>query len=117
VKTSTVPPVIDFAAIRLLEARIREMDLAANTRVNYQSAWKSFQAWCHAAAVPALPASTKTVCDFITWCLAVGYRMPTVAVRISAIGYFHRRPPSCSAPDIARAKSCAATSGRRICSR
>jgi site-specific recombinase XerD len=77
--------------MRLLEARIRDMDLATNTRVNYQSAWKSFETWCAVAALPALPASTKTVCDFVTWCLTVGYRLPTVTVRIAAIGYFHRR--------------------------
>jgi integrase len=92
VKTQThpaVPLVVDYETIRVREAAILNVHHSANTQINYRSGWKHFELWCAAAGVPALPATPGSVRNFVTWCIAEGYRLETIIVRTSAISYYH----------------------------
>ena len=63
---------------------------ALNTRRAYAYGWNSFLAWCAAAERPWLPAEPHTVQDFATWSITQGYRLGTIAIRLSAIAHYHR---------------------------
>lgn len=83
-------PTIDFGEIRETERKILQAERAVNTRRAYASSWKAFLAWCAAAGRDGLPAEPATVQDHVTWCIARGYRLATVFLRLSAIAHYHR---------------------------
>lgn len=89
-RRSTDPVLIDFDLIRSQEARIVEAKKARNTLVTYASSWRCFRAWCAAAGVEALPASTAVVRDYVTWCVIEQYRLWTIRTRVNAIQHYHR---------------------------
>jgi integrase len=92
----TVP--VDFAWIRKREESILQAEHALNTRRAYASAWKAFTTWCEAVGLDPLPATPQTVRDFLTWCIGRGYRIETLAIRASAIAYYHRGAGACPNP-------------------
>jgi len=49
-----------------------------------------FSAWCHAAGVPALPAASQTVADFIDAMRAASKRPATIRRYVSSIAHLHR---------------------------
>ena len=62
---------------------------AGNTIRAYTDDWKKFVEWCgHEGKMP-LPASTATVCAFLTD-LAKDYRASTIGRRLVGIAYIHR---------------------------
>jgi integrase len=57
----------------------------------YVSNWRAFEAWCSAANRSALPATSETIIEFITWALYERkYRLATVNVFLPAIAKKHR---------------------------
>ncbi|MGH9344843.1 MAG: tyrosine-type recombinase/integrase [Terriglobia bacterium] len=79
----------DFERIRGTRERILAAAKAPNTRSTYRSGWRIFERWCIAAEHAALPAERATVEEFMLWSIADGYRLGTVAVRLSAIAAMH----------------------------
>jgi integrase len=84
------PPSLDLDRIQQVKQRIMSAQFASNTVANYRSQWKSFVAWCEAANVPSLPATTQTCIDYCSWCVAQGARLNTIDTRVRAINFHHR---------------------------
>lgn len=81
---------VDFQEIRRTEERILQAAKARNTRLAYANGWKMFLAWCAAVERDWLPAEPRTVQDFLTWSITQGFRLGTIALRMSAITHYHR---------------------------
>jgi integrase len=64
---------------------------AASTRLKYARAWDDFAAWCAAEGQEALPAHPAVVAGFLAAEAARGLSPSAVQVKLSAIGWVHRR--------------------------
>ena len=64
---------------------------AENTRRNYDRAWGAFECWCGYWSLTALPADTKTICDYLVDCSERGFRISTIRAARAAIGDRHWR--------------------------
>lgn len=98
-KPRSGPITIDFAKIRDTEELIMRATKSRNTQIAYASGWKLFNEWCAVAKRKALPASAQTLQDFASWSINQGYRLQTIALRLSAISHYHceaglRRQPN-----------------------
>ena len=56
----------------------------------YESAWRTFAAWCEARGVQALPASPAHVANYLTERVAQGRAPSTVYIDAAAISAWHR---------------------------
>jgi integrase len=90
---------IDFQKLRGTKDWIMEARNTLCTRRAYASGWKAFHSWCLAAGRESIPTTPATVTDFIAWCIDQQFRLATVAVRLNAIGYYHRAAGSPSPID------------------
>jgi integrase len=68
----------------------------------YAAHWRTFAAFCDAHGVQALPATSATVCAFLTT-EAERHRAATLTAKLSAIAYMHRsakQPNPCDAIEV-----------------
>jgi site-specific recombinase XerD len=63
--------------------------LSPATRRAYQAAWTAFETWCHANALPALPAAPETLALYVAW-LAPQKGVRTIGKALAAITLAHR---------------------------
>jgi integrase len=63
---------------------------AANTLRAWRADWEIFGEFCRTFRVEALPASAKTVRDFVFECLSTGKKPATIRRYVSTIGRAHR---------------------------
>jgi len=126
----------DMAGIRRRAAELRRLIRARSTVIAYESAWRSFEAWCASAGRASLPASGETLALYVAARLEAGRRATGLEQHVAAIAFRHRSD-GLAMPDrtevravIAGAKRAASGSGfaagkaalsagelRRICGR
>lgn len=110
--TTTLPaiigtiPVLDPATVgptleKLHESAkgTRRNSRAAGTLRTYASAVLSFQAWCQAHGLSALPATPETVVLFIEAEKIAGRKASTIGTKIAAIRFFHQKANLASPTD------------------
>lgn len=73
-------PIVDEAA----EGIARAAD-APNTLRVYESQWRQFDGWCHLRGESALPATMKTLRDYLTERAIRGAKLATLEVAVSAV--------------------------------
>jgi integrase len=89
--TTTIAATTDLAHANLARyAKDAQGAFAPNTVRALRADTATFTAWCHAAGVPALPASSQTVADFIDAMRAAGKRPATIRRYVSSIAHLHR---------------------------
>lgn len=91
------PTTLDLTLAEAVKERILATTHAANTLRAYRYSWRMFQRWCADAGKSALPATPQTCLDHAAWCIAQGYRLATVALRMKAANYAHRQS-GCASP-------------------
>lgn len=64
---------------------------AASTRKKYEAGWRDFAAWCAAEGQEALPGHPAVVAAFLAAEAARGLSPSAAQVKLSAIGWVHRR--------------------------
>ena len=62
-----------------------------NTRMSYDSAWRTFGTWCAGQRLTALPADTTTIVSYLADCSGRGLRMSTIRAARAAIADRHRK--------------------------
>lgn len=82
-----LPPEADLAAAR----RYLDASRSAATRRAYESDWRTFIAWCREHGLDTLPATPGTVATWLAASAEAGQSPATVARRLAAVGYVHRR--------------------------
>jgi integrase len=85
------PSSINLAAAGVMKNRILAASHAANTLLNYGSAWKSWGLWCAAVGAATMPATPALLIDYAAWCIAEGFRFETVLCRLKAVNFEHRK--------------------------
>lgn len=68
-----------------------EAALAKKTRLNYESDWKSFCAWCQKNNLPSLPAPPVVVASYLSERASSGIKPGTLTGDLSAISKMHER--------------------------
>jgi len=87
----TVAATTDFAHANLARyAAEAQGAFAPNTVRALRADTAVFTAWCHTAGVPALPAASQTVADFIDAMRAASKRPATIRRYVSSIAHLHR---------------------------
>ena len=84
-------PVSDDADDSERMSEANDSSQSKNTRMSYDSAWRTFGAWCAGRSLTALPADTTTIVSYLADCSDRGLRMSTIRAARSAIGNRHRR--------------------------
>ena len=80
------------ATLERLTARAKRYELQAHTpgtRATYQTDWDAFQRWCLATGQRALPASSTTLCLYLTHLAESGRKVATIRNARKAIGLAH----------------------------
>jgi site-specific recombinase XerD len=84
----------DLAAERellVLAARTyAEASLAESTRRAYRSDFEDFSLWCHHRQLVSLPATSETICLYLTDLAQRGRAVPTLERRVAALKLAHR---------------------------
>jgi integrase len=89
--TTTATITTDLAHANLARyAKDAQGAFAPNTVRALRADTAIFTAWCHAAGVPALPAVSRTVADFIDAMRAASKRPATIRRYVSSIAHLHR---------------------------
>jgi len=89
--TTTATTTTDLAHANLARyAAEAQGAFAPNTVRALRADTAVFTAWCHAAGVPALPAASQTVADFIDAMRAASKRPATIRRYVSSIAHLHR---------------------------
>jgi len=88
VGASGLPRELEVAMDRAGE--FAKAEKALNTRRAYRSDFATFQTWCAARGVSALPATAEIVGAFIGAEADRGVKASTIGRRLAAIGYAHR---------------------------
>jgi site-specific recombinase XerD len=68
-----------------------DRDRADNTKRVYESQWRTFEGWCAAHSVSALPAAPMTVALYLTERARSGRKVSTLGQALSAIAHKHVR--------------------------
>ncbi len=90
---------VDVAKLRSERARLLSMRRSRGTHKAYSTDWKIFLEWCEAAGREPFPASTDSICLFITSELAKGLKVSTVERRFASISYEHKHKGSLVTPE------------------
>ncbi len=89
--TTTTAATTDLAHANLARyAKDAQGAFAPNTVRALRADIAVFTAWCHTAGVPALPAASQTVADFIGAMRAANKRPATIRRYVSSIAHLHR---------------------------
>ena len=89
--TTTTATTTDLAHANLARyATEAQGAFAPNTVRALRADTAVFTAWCHTAEVPALPAASQTVADFIDAMRAASKRPATIRRYVSSIAHLHR---------------------------
>lgn len=59
------------------------------TKKAYQADWKSFTRFCEALQLEAIPATPKTICEYITWLAEKGLKVSTISRHLTTISQAH----------------------------
>jgi site-specific recombinase XerD len=73
------------------EAAFLAASMAKNTIITYQASWTHFTTWCAKHHFEALPATVDTVCTYLSQQAAVGSKVSTLVMRLTAIRHAHSR--------------------------
>ena len=79
--------------LQRLEARAQEYAQArraATTVKRYAADWETFQGWTEAHGLDCLPASPRTVANFLAYLADAGRKVSGINVALAAIGFYHR---------------------------
>jgi integrase len=65
--------------------------LADRTRAVYEEQWAAFSTWCFDHGRVELPATPDTISAYLTARAQLGCSVPTMAIELSAIAYYHHQ--------------------------